>query len=361
IKACTHDARIGIDDFDRWMMDMKSGSNVIGIVAPAVAANFEDEYLNINGWLKSLGVRAIFDVSFGAELTVKSYLNHIKNNVPDCVIAQPCPAIVTYIQIYKTELIKYLAPADSPMTHTTKMIKNYYPQFEHSKILIVSPCLAKKREFDEVKIGDYNVTMKKIKEYLTEKSIMLSQFPKVDYDNPPAERAVLFSTPGGLMRTAEREFPGAENITRKIEGPEIIYDYLNHLNKNIMDKKAPLLIDCLNCDMGCNGGTGTVQDKTVDEAEYYVEKISHEMQEKYKSSFSKKPSLRKIRKTVNSFWKENIYSRSYLDLSSNYKDKIKTPNENELKKIYENMLKFNKEDFRNCSACGYNPCENMAT
>ncbi|MBU2492100.1 MAG: 4Fe-4S binding protein [Bacteroidetes bacterium] len=361
IDACTHEARIGIDDFDKWMIDINNGANIVAIVAPAIAANFPNEYLNFNGWLKSLGIRGIFDVSFGAELTVKSYLNHIQKNKPACVIAQPCPALVTYIQIYKPELIEHLAPADSPMTHTTKMIKSFYPQFSNSKILIISPCIAKKREFDEVGIGDYNVTMKRISEYFNKNNIYLSKFPKLDYDNPPAERAVLFSTPGGLLRTAEREFPGAVNIARKIEGPEIIYEYLNHLHKNINDKKAPLLIDCLNCDMGCNGGTGTDKNKTVDEAEYYVEKRSIEMQKKYKSSLSKKPSLTKIRKTVNKYWNENIYKRTYKNLSSNLKSKIKQPTENELKKIYESMLKFNKEDIRNCSACGYNTCENMAT
>ena len=46
-------------------------------------------------------------------------------------------------------------------------------------------------------------------------------------------------------------------MTRKIEGKEIIYKYLNELPANIKGKKAPFLIDCLNCEKGCNGGPGT--------------------------------------------------------------------------------------------------------
>jgi iron only hydrogenase large subunit-like protein len=103
---------------------IKFNKDVVAIAAPAVAANFPDLYLNLNGWLKSLGVAAVFDVSFGAELTIKSYLEHQKENNPKAIIAQPCPAIVTYIEIYRPELVKYLAPADSPMLHTIKMIKN---------------------------------------------------------------------------------------------------------------------------------------------------------------------------------------------------------------------------------------------
>ncbi|MDA3861168.1 MAG: methyl-accepting chemotaxis protein [Melioribacteraceae bacterium] len=360
IKACSHDARIGLDDFDIWMEDQKSGKNVVAIVAPAIAANFPNQYLNINGWLKSLGVKAIFDVSFGAELTVKSYLEHVKNNSPECVIAQPCPALVSYIEIYKPELIEYLAPADSPMTHTLKMIKNYYPDYSNSKLLIISPCITKKREFDAVGIGDYNVTMKKISEYFDDNNVSLSKFPKDDYDNPPAERAVLFSTPGGLMRTAIRENPALMNVTRKIEGPEIIYEYLNDLKSNIKNKTAPLLIDCLNCDMGCNGGTGTKNDKSIDEVEYLIEKRNIEMQDNYKSSFLKKPSVRKIRKTVNAYWKEGIYGRKYTDLSTNFSSSIKSPTNTDVDAIYKSMHKTKPEDIKNCSACGYDTCEGMA-
>ena len=101
IDACTHGAREGIDDFDEFMAALSAKQQIIAIVAPAVAANFPKEYLHLNGWLKSLGVKAIFDVSFGAELTVKSYLEAIKTKAPKCVIAQPCAALVSYIEIYQ--------------------------------------------------------------------------------------------------------------------------------------------------------------------------------------------------------------------------------------------------------------------
>ena len=91
------------------------------------------------------------------------------------------------------------------MMHTMKMVKEFYPEYKSHKILVVSPCVAKLREFDEVGIGEYNVTMSKISDYLDENNIKLSSYEDEDYDNPPAERAVLFSTPGGLMETADRK------------------------------------------------------------------------------------------------------------------------------------------------------------
>lgn len=137
IKACTHDARIGIDDTEEFFRDLRRGERIVAVAAPAIAANFPDTYLNINSWLKSCGVKAIFDVSFGAELTVKSYLEHVKANNPKTVIAQPCPAIVTYVEVYQPELIPHLAPADSPMLHTIKMVKEYYPEYRDHKVMVL--------------------------------------------------------------------------------------------------------------------------------------------------------------------------------------------------------------------------------
>ena len=89
IDACTHEARIGLDDFAEFRTALSMREPIVAIVAPAIAANFPNDYLRINGWLKSVGVKAVFDVSFGAELTVKTYLDAIKTLNPKCVIANP--------------------------------------------------------------------------------------------------------------------------------------------------------------------------------------------------------------------------------------------------------------------------------
>lgn len=362
IRVCEHGSRYGIDDFPEFLDSLKKREKMVAIVAPAIASNFPETYLNINSWLKSIGIAAVFDVSFGAELTVKSYINHIEKNKPKMVIAQPCPAIVTKIQLEHPELLQYLAPADSPMVHTIKMIKEFYPQYKTHKIVVLSPCYAKKREFEEVGLGEFNVTYKSLQEYFDENKINLKNFGKLDYDNPPAERAVLFSTPGGLLRTAMREVEGIENKTRKIEGAEIVYDYIEKLPEVLKENAQPLLLDCLNCPMGCNGGPGTLNlEKSPDLIENHIEKRNLEMQNRYKTKGFKEKKLNKkeFDAVLNKYWKEDLYTRKYKDLS--HKMNIKKPNNSELKKIYELMYKFEDKDIKNCRSCGYNSCELMGT
>ena len=367
IDACHHEARSLLDDTDRFLSDLKKGEKIIAVAAPASASVFSGKdgsgssYRKLNGYLKSLGVEAVFDVSFGAELTVISYLNHINSNKPRMVIAQPCPAIVSFIEIYRPELLPYLAPADSPMLHILKMIREFYPQYHNYKIAIISPCIAKRREFDETKLGDYNVTMLALKNHLEAQKINLESYPDVDFEGQAPERAVTFSSPGGLLDTAERYLPGIRRNTRKIEGVHTIYHYLTGVAEKL-DKPGiefPLLLDCLNCEMGCNGGPGTGNSKkTMDELETPVRKRSREL-EKQLNPKQKEKLYKKYHKMLNRYWKPGLYKREYQNLSGNYT--LKQPNNQELGEVYRSMKKLTKDDLFDCTACGYGSCQTMAT
>ena len=363
IEACTHGARKGIDDAELFFDSLKKGEKIVAIVAPAAIVSFRGKDLELNGFLKSLGVEAVFDVSFGAELTTKSYVEYIKNKNPDCVISQPCPALVSFIETYRPELIKYLAPADSPMLHCAKMIKEFYTKYTGYKIAAISPCYAKRREFDETGICDYNVTMRSIQSYMEEKNIRLDSFPKVEYENPAAERGVLYSTPGGLMRTAERFVPSISEKTRKIEGNPKVFHYLAKFSEANKNKKPCFtLIDCLNCENGCNEGAGTTnKGMHLDEMESFVENRMHERRSYWEQKgHSKKSALKKLNKAIDEFWKPGLYDRTYVDRSAYFRQKIKEPSQEEIQKIYRDMYKKTKADILNCGACGYEDCEQMA-
>jgi hypothetical protein len=350
-----------MDDTAAFLRDAAKGIPMVAVAAPAVVSSFPNRYLNLNGWLQSLGVAAVFDVSFGAELTVRSYLEHLKAKRAKLIIAQPCPAIVSYIEIYRPELLPYLAPADSPMMHTMKMVRTYYPQYRAHRLVVLSPCVAKKREFESVGVGDYNVTFHEIRQHLSQNRIDLLAFPKVEFANPPAERAVLFSTPGGLLRTAERWNAGIRNVTRKIEGPHVVYDYLNHLPAMVESGRAPLLVDCLNCDLGCNGGTGTDQKgASPDEIEGLIEDRNRDMQERYKrrGPWSTARRRRAVEKLVDKYWKPGLYDRCYQQ--GGVAARLNQPSKTEVEAIFVAMRKHRPEDRLNCSSCGYGSCEDMA-
>jgi len=360
VVICPHGARHVIDNLSSLRADLLRGEKVVAIVAPAVVSVFPNNYLRLNSFLKSQGIEAVFDVSFGGELTVMSYMNYIKSKKPRLVIAQPCPAIVSYIEIYHPELIPYLAPVDSPMLHTIKMIREYFPQYRDHKVAVISPCVAKEREFFETGLGDYNIAMSHMKEVFAEENIDLGTFPVTQYDGPVAERGVMFPIPGGLMDVAERFMPGIRRDTRKIESLHLVYKYLTELAKDIGNTKLklPFLVDCLNCEDGCAGGPGTGNShRTMDQLESPIRKRSEELEKKLNPKGQER-LYKKYHELLSQYWRPGLYNRSYHDRSSHFD--IKLPTETELDEIYRNMKKETKRDILDCRACGYRTCEEMA-
>ncbi len=355
IEGCHHEARIPVDDYSEFKKLQNNAVPMVAIVAPAIAASFPNLYLNLNGYLKTKGIDAFFDVSFGAELTIKSYLNHIKDN-PQTIIAQPCPAIVSYIETYAPELLAYLAPVHSPMMHTIQMIKHFYPEFQNHRIIAISPCLAKAKEFDTSEVKVLNVTFPSIQKMIEEEKVDLKSHEEVKFNNPPAERAVLFSTPGGLLQTALRENANIHTLTRKIEGKELVYDYLKGLNDSIQKGYAPLLIDCLNCEHGCNKGTATINhDQNIDETEYLIQQRSLATSKNY----TNKKGQKQLSSNIDKYRKPGIYNRKYTDRS--LLKKIQIPSEEERWEIFRSMKKNSSKEIFDCSSCGYGKCEDMAT
>jgi iron only hydrogenase large subunit-like protein len=360
IPACRHDARDILDDTAVFLDALSRNEKIVAVAAPAVASSFPDRYLNLNGYLKNLGVSAVFDVSFGAELTVRSYLEYVGAASPPMVFAQPCPAIVTYIEIYQPELMQDLAPAHSPMLHTVGMIREYYPEYRNHAIAVLSSCAAKRREFDETGWAEYNVTYKALHAHLEHSGVNLGSYPEAAYASPLPERAVLFSSPGGLKQTVLRENPSLDSRIRKIEGSHTVYEYLQTLPSIKKRGIQPLLVDCLNCELGCNGGPGTLnQDAAPDELEHLIETKKEKMQQEYGRRSIGRPNYRKkINSVISRYWKPGIYDRSYQDLSGN--NTVKIPSQDELATIYRSMRKIVQTDFKNCSSCGYGTCEGMA-
>ena len=127
---------------------------------------------------------------------------------------------------------------------------------------------------------------------------------------------------------------------------------------------TPLLVDCLNCEQGCNGGTGTLRDKSADELEYAIETRNKKMQKLYeKKGFLQNRSFKnkKLHKIIDKYWDRELYSRKYSNRNSIFKDTIKIPGEAQVDKIFKDMLKIEKKDILDCGHCGYNDCRQMAT
>jgi iron only hydrogenase large subunit-like protein len=195
VPLCPSHARKVVDDFSLLLDSFKRRERIIAVVAPAIEAIFPDTCLNFYGWLKSKGVAAIFDANFGAELDIKSYMDYIKRNDLKTVISQPSSAIISFIELYHSDLFPELAPTDNPVTHTIKTIKKHFTEYKNYKILVISLSFVKKREFKQGGIGDFNLTINQFTEYFEKENIQISLYPEVDLDGDDAEMELV---PGSM-------------------------------------------------------------------------------------------------------------------------------------------------------------------
>lgn len=358
LTACTHGARYFNDDCDAFLEAVASRQKMIALVAPSVAASFPGVYLHLNGWLKSLGVEAVFDVSYGAELCAQSYAAYFRRTAPRLVIAQPCPAVVTYVQVHRPELLPYLAPIDSPMLHTMKAVRRHFPQYRDHKLVVISPCPAKKREFAETGWGDYNVTYASLRAYQLAAGVLLEDYPAVEFAAPTPDTAVLLPTPGGLLRALEQWLPGVGARTRTIQGRDSVYKYLAGLPAALAKCPAmvPLLVDCLNCEHGCNCGPASLRgEKEIDAVEHWINGRHRELQAQ--KADRARCGLSGAAQAEAPHGEEGLFRREYSDLSTN--NRMRLPDPEERAAILARMHKYTEEDIYNCCSCGYGSCEEM--
>jgi signal transduction histidine kinase/ferredoxin len=345
-------ARFPIDDAAEFMARLPE-REMVALVAPSAQSNFRLKKL-ITG-LKTLGIKAVYDVSLGAEITVASYHELIASGQARLpLVAQPCPAIVKYIEIYQPGLLEYLAPSGSPVHNTAVYVKSLHP---NSELVFISPCLAKRREFQDSQVVQYNVIYQSIKKIFKENNIVLDDLEDSDFDNQvPAGIATNFSNPGGLgecYRFNYPETPASE--IRKVEGPLAYEKYLPELQMAIFkkDPNLPIIIDILSCEKGCNMGPGCINHRrSLDQIERAVTVRSEE-------SRANETGRQQLKDFLQDVIKQHDFSyHSYKNLSAN--NTLRMPSETRLHKIYYAMHKTNAKDFRNCAACGYNSCYHMA-
>jgi hypothetical protein len=127
-----------------------------------------------------------------------------------------------------------------------------------------------------------------------------------------------------------------------------------------------LLVDCLNCEHGCNGGTGVPgrMETPLDELHYLVKERSRRLEEHYarkfkKTIFNRKPAKARLNDFVAKYWFPGLYRRSYEDHSVNTRHSFMAPQE--LEAVMESLGKKDGANVYNCASCGYNSCEKLAT
>ncbi len=358
-KICSHNARTYQDDTERFLNDLSAGDSISVILAPALIANYPNQYKKILGYLKQLGVKHIYSVSFGADITTWAYLKYLSETKKTGMISQPCPAIVSYIEHYQPRLLSKLMPIHSPMMCTAIYIKKYLHNTD--KLTFIGPCIDKVEEIHDKNCNSfitYNVTFQKLMEQISGKFETANEYT----DELEYGLGCIYPMPGGLKENVEY-FLGKNYIVQQVEGPHNAYSFLKSYETRIDEgKELPSMVDILNCEKGCILGTGT--SNQLDESDVYLcirkSQITSVVQKpKINPWNDTQPPKKRLENLMQQFSKLNLedFKRNYTDKTT----KEIIASKEQLSEIFSAMLKHTKEEQSiNCGACGYQSCEEMA-
>ncbi len=214
---------------------------VVVAAAPAVRAAIGEEFgypigTNTEGKMftamRMLGFDKVFDVNFGADLTIMEEANELLHRVQEGgtlpMFTSCSPGWIRYVEYYYPELIPNLSSCKSPMQMFGATVKTYWAQKEgidpkNIYVVGVMPCTAKKFERtreNENASGypdiDAVLTTRELAKMIKTSGILYNELPDGTFDNPLGEftgAGVIFGATGGVMEAALRT--AAEKITGK--------------------------------------------------------------------------------------------------------------------------------------------------
>ncbi len=348
IAICDHKARDYFDDTSGFFEAIKNGEEISVVIAPAARFNVTDVSKLIT-YLKSIGVNKVYDVSFGADICTWAHVKMLKENKIDTIISQPCPVVVSYIEKYRPEIINKLSPIQSPVICVATYLKKYLKIKD--KIMFLSPCIGKKRECKStytLEALDYNVTFAKFMERLENNNVDLNSYESSKFDNMEGSIGFTFSRPGGLNENIK--FNLDEDVwIKQIEGIHKLVSYIDEYLDDVKNNRpVPVIIDALNCEGGCNLGTGTNKQARQNEIDYVFNKsktyISREKADELTEYFNKMLNV-------------EDFVRRYKDRSFDYKKR----DDVDIERAFIQLGKFTEVDRNiNCFSCGYGNCYDFA-
>lgn len=334
-KVCSQGAKVFLNTTDRVIKLLENNTEVAAIIAPSFPAEFYDfaDYRTLVGMIKAIGFKHVLEVSFGADLVADRYKKLVEEN-KEYYITSDCPSIVNYIKHYHHDLVDNLAPIVSPMVAMSRVVHSKFG--DHTKIVFIGPCVAKKAESTEV---DEAITFTELRELLDFYNIKSEDIVPSGFDQPVGGRGAIFPVTRGLLQTANINDDAITGNIIAAEGRIDFQGALKEYEAGLIKNQHMELLCCEGCIMGPGlSKNGKQYNRRALVSSYANEKMQNLDEDQWKIVFDE-------------------YSN--LDLSFRHRTeehRVETHQEDEIKEVLASMGKITKKDQLDCGACGYESC-----
>ena len=233
VNVCPTGALMEHSEIDLVDEAFRSGKHVIVQAAPAVRAALGEEFGYSIGTpvtgkmiaaLRRLGFEKVYDVNFGADLTIMEegheLLSRMQNGGILPMITSCSPGWVNYAEYNYEDLLPHLSSCKSPHEMQGAIIKSYWATekgIDPKDIFVVSvmPCVAKKfeRQREQLQVNglpdvDAVITTRELARMIKRSGIIFNRLPDEEWDQDImgdySGAGVIFGVTGGVMEAALR-------------------------------------------------------------------------------------------------------------------------------------------------------------
>ncbi len=328
-RVCPQNAKTVHSQVDTVRRLLASGADVLASVAPSFVSTFDlTGFDQMRAVLEQLGFFYAEETAVGAAAVTQEYARLMEEGKYKNLITSACPAVNRMIQLYRPEMLKYLAPVDSPMVAHAKILKQ---SFVDAKVVFIGPCIAKMREAAESKVVDAVLTFEDLKKMMEEDGL---RFPEAEAQEPKASGASGRIYP--ITRGVIKSFPGENTKYR----PLSVDGVRKCMNGSLyIDQLENVFVEMNCCEYACINGPCSLQhEDSAVIADARVRKYAEQAE-------------------------ESGVSLDGADLYHRYpklKEKGCEPPEEKIREILAKTGKTKPEDELNCGACGYDTCREKA-
>ena len=359
VVACEHGAREYRDDLDTVLKALSEKRKISALIDPTLYMVYGGKSAEILGFLKDLGIHKLYDVAYGAEISMYAHAKYLKehsDSTGQCrqFIANTCGALNNFVSYTSPQLIPLMIPVMSSVTCTAIYARKYLN--DDSEFVAITPCIT---QIDEVRNPDnrgyvaYSVTIESLVKYMEKKGTVRRR-AESDLTSDGIGNVITYND--GCIEGVRAFFPADEIFTNLGGVKDVNINNLVGLS-GVKGSRHSMMVTTDFCRGGCICGTA-LNAKDVN--------LSTVM-----------TNFRKIRSTSFNFLESCVSSAEYYErftkrfkdldfdyfkktLSDRYRQPYIGP-EDAIQDIFETMHK-NTEAKKNvnCQSCGYKTCREMA-
>ena len=240
---------------------IKEGKNVVAMLAPAVAGQFDEPLTKVKTALIKAGFNNVVEVALGADITTKleahDFIERMEKNDP-FMTTSCCAAWNELVKKHIPEIKEFVSETKTPLYYSAEIEKQ---KNNEVVTVFVSPCATKRREGLDNPNVDYVMNIQELNSLFDALKINVSECEETPFEAEASKQGRNFPVTTGDMSAVKDALKilNKEELVKPYVISGLNKQSIKDLKKFAKEKTCEFgnLIEIMSCEGGCVGGPST--------------------------------------------------------------------------------------------------------